>query len=75
MSKTRKGAKPSGWDYWGKRHIGMGDFGTKGKRTGIQKERAALKREVSKEPIEPEYREEEYVGKCEQTDCPECGEV
>lgn len=49
MSKTKKGKKPVGWDYWGKRPIGMGDQGTKGKRTGIQKERAKLKREVRKE--------------------------
>jgi hypothetical protein len=48
MSRTKKGKKPPGWDYWGKRPIGMGDHGTKGKRVGIQKERAKLKRDTRK---------------------------
>lgn len=43
MSRTKKGKKGPGFDYWGKRPIGMGDHGTKGKRAGIQKERAKAK--------------------------------
>lgn len=49
MGKTKKGKKPPGWDYWGKRPIGFGANGTKKKRIGIKKERAKLKREVKKE--------------------------
>lgn len=61
MARTKKGKKPVGWDYWGKRPIGMGATGTENKRLGIQKERAILKREVKKEPTEPEYLPQEYV--------------
>lgn len=50
MSRTKRNRRKSpGWDYWGKRPIGMGDHGTKGKRTGIQRERAILKRDLKKE--------------------------
>jgi hypothetical protein len=52
MSRTKKGKKSPGWDYWGKRPIGSGDHGTKGKRSGIQKERAknkAQERKVKRE--------------------------
>lgn len=49
MSKTKKGAKPPGWEYWGKRPIGSGASGTKNKRDGIQRERAKAKRELKKE--------------------------
>jgi hypothetical protein len=48
MSRTKKGKKPIGYDYWGKRPIGSGSSGTSNKRDGIQKERAALKRETQK---------------------------
>ena len=48
MSKTKKGAKPPGWDYWGKRPLGSGATGTKNKRDGIQKERAQEKRKLAK---------------------------
>lgn len=49
MSRTKKGEKGPGWDYWGKRKaLGMGGKGTKDKRVGIQKERAALKKELAK---------------------------
>ena len=48
MSRTKKGKKPIGFDYWGKRPIGGGANGTKNKRDGIQKERAATKRETKK---------------------------
>lgn len=49
MSRTRKGKKPIGSDYWGKRPIGFGSSGTKEKRLGIKKERAVLKEELRKE--------------------------
>jgi hypothetical protein len=61
MSRTKKGSKKPGWDYWGKRPIGLGASGTAAKRTGIQKERAAKKRAVAQEPLEPEYDPREYV--------------
>lgn len=51
MSRTRKGKKPSGWDYWGKRPIGMGAHGTKEKRIGIKRERAILKEQALKEKL------------------------
>lgn len=43
MSRTKKGKKSPGWDYWGKRPLGFGAQGTKNKRDGIQRERAQLK--------------------------------
>lgn len=55
MSRTKKGQKPPGWDYWGKRPgLGMGAGGKpkskrKEKRIGIKKERAALKRTAYRE--------------------------
>jgi hypothetical protein len=49
MSRTKKGKKPPGWDYWGKRPIGWGDHSTKGKRTGIKRERAKAKQSLIKE--------------------------
>ncbi len=49
MSRTKKGKKPPGWDYWGKRPFGFGAQGTKDKRVGIQRERALLKRAAKKE--------------------------
>lgn len=49
MSRTKKGKKSSGSEYWGKRPIGWTDSGTKGKRTGIKKERAVNKRNLFKE--------------------------
>lgn len=49
MSRSKKGQKPCGWDYWGKRPLGMGDHGTKGKRIGIKKERTKNKEQARKE--------------------------
>lgn len=46
MSRTKKGKKPCGWDYWGKRPLGMGDHGTRGKRVGIKKERAVANQKL-----------------------------
>lgn len=51
MSRTRKGKKSPGWEYWGKRPLNNTgcDGGTKNKRIGIKKERAMLKRELQEE--------------------------
>lgn len=49
MSRTKKGKKPCGWDYWGKRPIGLGANGTENKRVGIQRERAKEKAKLRKE--------------------------
>lgn len=54
MSRTKKGKKPPGWDYWGKRPIGWGERGTKNKRVGIKIERAKLKAKLKKEKEEAE---------------------
>lgn len=48
MSRTKKGKKAPGYDYWGKRPLGMGDHGTKGKRLGLKKERAIAKQKLHK---------------------------
>ena len=50
MSRTKKGKPGPGKEYWGRRQgMKMSNAkGTEGKRTGIQKERAALKRETKK---------------------------
>ena len=55
MSRSKKGKKPVGWDYWGKRPIGGGANGTENKRVGIQKERAKGKREVKSLPVEEDF--------------------
>lgn len=49
MSRTKKGTKSPGHDYWGKRPLKFGDHGTKGKRVGIQRERAIEKRKLAEE--------------------------
>lgn len=59
MARSKKGKKPPGWDYWGKRPLGWGDHGTKGKRDGIQRERAINKRKIKKEPLNPEFDPQE----------------
>jgi hypothetical protein len=48
MSRTKKGKKPPGHDYWGKRPLSFGDHGTKGKRVGIKIERAKAKQELTR---------------------------
>jgi hypothetical protein len=48
MSRTKKGKKSPGYDYWGKRPLGFGDHGTRGKRIGIKKERAIAKQKFVK---------------------------
>jgi hypothetical protein len=48
LSRTKKGKKSPGWDYWGKRPLGFGDSGTKGKRIGLKKERALAKQKLIK---------------------------
>lgn len=52
MSRSKKGTKPHGFDYWGTRPIGMGANGTKNKRVGIKKERAKNKAKLLKEKKE-----------------------
>jgi len=52
MSRSKKGTKPPGADYWGTRPIGMGANGTKEKRVGIKKERAKNKAKLLKEKEE-----------------------
>lgn len=54
MSRTKKGSKPPGWDYWGRRPLGYGAGGKpknkkKEKQMGIQRERRILERLVKKE--------------------------
>lgn len=46
MSRTKKGKKSPGYDYWGRRPLGFGDHGTRGKRVGIKRERAASKQNL-----------------------------
>jgi hypothetical protein len=55
MSRSKKGSKGPGWDYWGKREgLGYGADGRpinkrKEKQAGIQRERAIAKRKLKKE--------------------------
>lgn len=56
MSRSKKGSKPPGYDYWGKRPLGYGASGKpknkrKMKQEGIQRERRILERLVKKELI------------------------
>lgn len=69
MARTKKGKKSPGHEYWGKRPVGWsyGHSRNGGKQIGSQRERAILKRELSKEPHEPEYDEQEY-----EPYCPDC---
>lgn len=74
MSRTKKGKKSPGQEYWGKRPISMSCVtnGTKDKRDGIQRERAILKRCTQAQPTEPEWDENEYIEPCEDPTCPVC---
>lgn len=54
MSRTVRGKKPPGWDYWGRREgLGLGAGGRRGKkkekRIGIKRERQILKRNAQKD--------------------------
>ena len=50
MSRTIKGKKPIGYDYWGKRAMsGSCGFGPVVKRMTHKKERAQAKQELDKE--------------------------
>lgn len=53
MSRSKKGKKAPGTEYWGSREITKGgpssSSGTQDKRIGIQKERANSKRNLFKE--------------------------
>jgi predicted nucleic acid-binding Zn ribbon protein len=72
LSRTKKGKKPPGWDYWGKRPLRPNSqSGTKNKQVGIQRERAVLKKQL-KEEIKGELAIATYVYKCQAygvTDC------
>lgn len=62
MSRTKKGKKPIGYDYWGKRALsGSCGFGQVIKKITARIERARAKASTRKEPIEPEYDEREFV--------------
>lgn len=66
MTRTKKGSKPPGFEYWGRRE-------THSKDIVHGKERMKAKQELLKEPIEPEYDPQEYishVNKC--CVCHEC---
>lgn len=61
MSRTKKGSKGPGYEYWGKRPLKASHpgGGTKNKRVAIQRERAVGKRSVAKEPVEGHFHEAE----------------
>ena len=67
MTRSKKGAKSPDQEYWGKRPLV--NPGRQGKQIGVQKERSILKRELLKEPLEPEYDEREYIEPCSDKDC------
>ena len=61
MSRSKKGSKPPGYEFWGKRR-GGGFHRTTGVKQMIhQMERAEAKQELIKAPREPEWDPEEYV--------------
>lgn len=62
MSRTKKGAKGPGYEYWGKRRGSGLPHGRSGKDIYHGQERADAKRELLKEPRTPVYSSEEYVG-------------
>ncbi len=74
MSKTKKGSKGPGHEYWGKRPLNQGctDQGRANKRIGLQIERAILKAELAKLPQEPYYDERECEDPCGDGTCPVC---
>lgn len=55
MSRTKKGSKGPGHEYWGRRPLNNSgcDLGTKNKRIGIQKERARTKSETDSQCKDP----------------------
>lgn len=61
MSRTKKGKKGPGHEYWGKRPLRAAHpgGGTKNKRVAIQRERAIGKRSVAKETVEGHFHEAE----------------
>lgn len=62
MSRTKKGKKSPGYDYWGKRAL-SGDcgHGAEVKQMTHKIERARAKQDLLREPREPEYDPREYV--------------
>ena len=65
MTRTKKGSKPPGFDYWGKR-------GSCPKDVTKASERMKAKQELLKEPTEPEYDPQEYI--THDNKCPVCHE-
>jgi hypothetical protein len=63
MSKTKKGSKGPGYDYWSRRpgNTGSSGFGKTVKKITHAKERMKSKQSLLKEPSEPEYDPREYV--------------
>ena len=61
MSRTKKGNKPPGFEYWGKRPPSMSVPGKDTKQATHQIERAQAKQELLREPTEPEYDPQEYI--------------
>lgn len=67
MSRTKKGSKSPGYDYWGKRALsGNCGYGPEVKKLTHKIERAQAKQALLKEPREPEFHPEEDT-----TDAPE----
>lgn len=60
MSRSKKGSKPIGYEYW-KSRPGPIDPGKKNKKITHGIERAQSKVSTKKEPIEPEYDEREWI--------------
>lgn len=52
MSRTRKGSKPMGYDYWSKRPYSKNGYGKDVKDMTHRKERAMSKEELYKENVE-----------------------
>lgn len=61
MSRTTKGKKPIGYDYWGKRPYSGKGFGPAIKHLTHKAERAQAKQSLLHEPLEPEYDDREWV--------------
>lgn len=74
MSRSRKGSKSVGFDYWGKRALsGSCGFGPDVKHLTHGMERARARQELHKEPREPEWDPREY-SHCTDGYCAKCEE-
>ncbi len=72
MSRTRKGSKPIGYDFWSRRPGGscLG-FGPEAKNITHRKERMIDKKLEFDAPLTPDYDPQED-GACANPDCAEC---